>query len=506
MAATTAKARYEQLRSERQPYLQRAQHNATLTIPSAMPLDGQGAKSHLVEPYQGFGSWAVTHLSSRVSNALLPASRPFVRLSLPPEALMEQDGENNPDIERGLAISEKLIQQEIENKRWRTATVPMLLQLVIAGNVAERMNADNTLRAYKLDQYVVRLDNNGDPLEFIIEEIFDAQQVREDLGKGVVGSGVDPDEKVSVFTWGRRTMKKGKPVYKIAQYVDEEVNEVPGSSEEYRADLLPYIFHRWQWNPGEDYGRAKVSDHAGDLRTLEVLTKDAIEMAAMAGRHFIMVRPGAGGFGLKSQISKAVNGDVVVGNPDDVDTKAFVQGQGYQIVANHIQSITQTLSRGFLLLTSGQRDAERVTATEIERDIDELESALGGVFSTLSQNMLLQRTKVLIANMQQGGKLPAWEDGAIEPVILTGLEALSRQRDVAQAQNAAQIINMFGPQALDAIKLPTVLQRAFIGLGMADAVRTQEEMNQEQQRQAELRAQEQNAVAQGQADAQAQQE
>ncbi|NIV37987.1 MAG: hypothetical protein GWN58_53805, partial [Anaerolineae bacterium] len=73
----------------RQQFLQRARHNALLTIPSLMPLEGHDQKNHLVEPYNGLGAAAIVHLSSRITMNLLPANRPHMRLQVPNEIKMQ---------------------------------------------------------------------------------------------------------------------------------------------------------------------------------------------------------------------------------------------------------------------------------------------------------------------------------------------------------------------------------------------------------------------------------
>jgi hypothetical protein len=87
------KERYDQLTTDREQFLQRARHNAMLTIPALMPLTGHDGKAHLIEPYQSLGATGVTSMSSRMTMALLPAGRPHLRLGIPPAQLMALEGE-----------------------------------------------------------------------------------------------------------------------------------------------------------------------------------------------------------------------------------------------------------------------------------------------------------------------------------------------------------------------------------------------------------------------------
>src|SRR5690606_27278268 len=74
------------------------------------------------------------------------------------------------DVLRGLAISENVITAETERKRWRQPTYVALLQLIVTGNALEEMLPDNTIRVFRLDQYVVVRNPLGQLTELLIEE------------------------------------------------------------------------------------------------------------------------------------------------------------------------------------------------------------------------------------------------------------------------------------------------------------------------------------------------
>jgi hypothetical protein len=464
---------------KRWQFLERARHNALLTIPSLISLLGHDGRTHLIEPYQGLGAMAVTHLSSRMVSRMIPAGRPFMRLALSAEEMMELEGEVPDDVERALALAEQLIQGAVEAADWRTSTLMSLQQLIVAGNVCEHQMLDNTIRVFRLDQFVVLRDYAGNVLEALLEEKLTNDTLPEGMSGGTAAGGSEAmaDEEVKLYTWIKRTNKEGGDVYSVHQEIEDK--QVGGEPIEYALDALPWNFLRWSVTPGEDYGRAKVSEHVADLRSLDALEKSMLESAAMASRNFIMIRPTATGVGLKNRLSKAANGSVMMGDPESVELKSFDNSAGFQITAAQVETIRQSVAKAFLLLSGGQRDAERVTATEIERDIQELEAALGGNFSTLNAQMMERRTRILIANMVLNGQLPSGVLGT-EPTVLTGLEALSRERDVQRVMQVANIVQAFGEGAADVIKLNKVIGRATIGLGFADVVREQDEIDQRQ--------------------------
>ncbi len=480
----SAKSRYDILSKDRSQYLQRARHNALMTIPSLMPLDGRGHEAHLIEPYQGLGSMGTVHLSSRMTVGLLPSGRNYMRFDLPPEVMMETDGEVPTKITIGLSKAEQMIQTEVEDKGWREATLVTLQQLIVAGNVLEFMLPDNTIKHFRLDQYVVLFDMTGKLLEIVIEEKVEAAKIPPGISLPDGMAASTEDEEVSLYTHIKRTDNGATDKATYLRTQEWENGVAVGQSKTFHEDELPYLPLGWTRQPGENYARAKVSEHIADLRSLDNLEKANLEGAAMASRNFIMIRPGATSASVKRRITHALNGDVVVGDPEGVELKSFDNARGQQIVEAAVRVLRESLARAFLLTSAGQRDAERVTATEIERDIAELEAALGGVFSSLSINLMKRRTLLLMKHMTAEKRLPELEALA-KPTILTGLEALSRERDVARALQAAQIVQAFGEAAQDVPKLPRIIGRAFVGLGFTDSVNDEDEVAAKQAQRAE---------------------
>ncbi len=476
-----AKARYEALTPDRNQFLQRARHNAMLTIPSLMPLEGHSGTAHLVEPYQSLGSNGVVSMSSRITMALIPAGRPHLRLELPVVQLMQLPDGVPPELNKDLAKGEKLIQAAVERANWRTDTLAIIQQLMVAGSCTEETLEDDTLRIHRLDNFVWRRDHRGKIIEAILRELWDDDALPEGVTKSrqSVESGTSLASKkitdTEVYTLIR--LKRGETdgeFYEVSRETDAGISV--GDIEQFKPDELRYRFLRWSATPGEDYGRAKVEELIGDLRSLDSLSKQALEQGAMAAKNFVMVRPGATSNGLKNRISRMNNGDVLLGNPDDVDLKTFASSTGYQITADQIVKLEERISRAFLLLSTQQRNAERVTATEIERDIQELESTLGGVFSGLSLDMLEKRTALLIEDMKLREEFPPLEKDDLQVTILTGLEALSRERDVGRGVQLAQIVNQFGDEGIKRLKLDVILEKIATGIGFPDAIKDEKDV------------------------------
>lgn len=476
MTETSAKARYDELKIRREPFLRRARECSSLTIPSLIPPEGHNPSMVLPQPEQGLGSRLVVSLASRLMTALLPPGRNCLRLGISPEALLETGADAVPeDLEIAMVKTERLIHMEIERKAWRQPTNMSLQHLIVGGNVVEYLQPDNTIRIFRFDQFVVVRSPSGEEVEFVIADDLDPDALSPSL-KALYETSTPPQasaaaRRVTLYTWGVRAGDR----WTVHQELGE--TKVPKSSGRYQHSSLPFLFLRWQAVAGEDYGRSKVEEHLPDLKTLDGFQKALRDGVAMASRNITLIRPNAAaGLNLRRKIARANNGEYVIGNPEDVNMLQFANTTGIQVTQTELALLRQELSAAFLMQQSGVRDAERVTATEIRMVAQELEGVLGGTYSMLSQEMLSRRVNRLIYQMQAKGGLPEWPEGTIEPVILTGLEALGRE---AQMQNVVAALQMLGavkPEIQEEyVKWPVLLKKGFNGLNLSDAVNTEGE-------------------------------
>lgn len=485
--AETAKTRYTLMKAKRDPYLRRARDCASLTIPALMPPEGHSSTAQLPEPYQGLGARAVVSLASRLMVAMYPPGKPSFKLDIPPETRIKS-GEMavNSDITQGLVLSEQLIQSEIERKQWRRSTNLALQYLLVTGNSLEYMQPDNTIRVFRLDQYCVSRDMMGTVKEIITEEYLSPEALP-DKAKGMVSADDFSQNSVALYTHVK--VAKGGEGYDVYQEING--HQVPDSKGSYK--VMPYNALRYCTVIGEDYGRGKIEEHLPDLRTIDALSKSMIDGAAMASRNVTMIRPNAaGGLNLRRRFAKADNGDIIVGNPEDVVMLQYANNNGMQLCAAELERQTREVSAAFLMGASTVRDSERTTAFEVRRMTEELEGTLGGVYSQLNADMQQARLSRLVTQMKRNSQLPDWPDGMVEPVILTGLEALGREQDITRVQTALQFLQGMPPETLTYVKFSELLGKAFYGLNLPDAVRSEEEVQQIKKQE-----QQQQAMAQG---------
>ncbi|MDR3473420.1 MAG: portal protein [Devosia sp.] len=473
---SAAKARYTALVTVRQPFLDRARDASTLTIPSLVPPEGHNSAARLPEPNQGLGARLVVHLASYFTSALLPPGRQTIfRLGVSPEVLLKSGKQVvPPDVESSLSLVERIPHTEIERRGWRAPTNTALQHLLVAGNVMEHMLPDNTLVTYPLDRYVVVRDPAGKLIEFLIEDALDAAALEPKLQALVVAQDPVPGTKtICLYTWGK--LVNGE--WEVHQEIED--SEVPDSRGKYKPNVLPYFALRWSMVAGEDYGRGKAEEHIADLRTFDGLSKAIRDGAAMASRNITMIRPNASaGINLRRKIASANNGDFIVGNPEDVSMLQFQNTPGLQVVQAELAALKQELGAAFMLTSSVIRNAERVTADEVRRVSQELDSVQGGAYSLLSSDMMRPRVDRLIWQMKAKGQMPNWPEGVIEPTILTGLEAMGREADTSNVVNGLGMLKGYPPETYDYINWPVLLKKGFTSLDLADAVRSDPEVAQ----------------------------
>lgn len=482
---SSAKEMYDELVPIRQPYLDRARAAAKLTIPTLMPPDGQRGQT-LDLPWQSIGARGLNNLASKMLLALMPPNTPFFKLQ-PSAALKEaakQAGQGaDTEIASVMADLENRVMDEIERNADRVAIFEAFKQLLI-GNVLVYLPTDATAKVFKLDQYVVKRDTAGNPLRIIVKERISYLAVPERLrekAKAEADKYNSANGEVDIYTVVERQTEKTFRVYQ--EICDEKISETAGFMP---LDSMAFLPLRWSRIDGEDYGRGFIEEYMGDLQSVDGLQKAIVEAAAAAARVVFLRNPNAQ---LQAQdLADAENGDVIDGLKDDVTTLQLEKFGDFKVALEAQARIEQRLSQAFLLVSSIQRNAERVTAEEIRLLAGELEDALGGVYSTLSLEFQLPYIRRKFAVMQAQGKLPAIPPGTAEPTIVTGMAALGRnhaaQRFIAWANTGKMILGE--AEFARSINSERILKKlnTDMNAGAEDAVLT----NQEKAAQAEAAA------------------
>lgn len=419
----TAKAEFDRLDGDRTPMLDRFERLSQLTLPSILPCkEYKSEQDQLTNGFTSLGGQCVTHLTNKLMNAMFAPSRPFFRLGLNDTELKniaDQLGVDEGVITDALAAGERSAMAELEREGCREALYEGVTNLVTVGNVLMDMSGDS-LQFVSIRDYVVRRNAKAVPTCIIIRETirFDDLEEKAQAAYTAVRGACDDFRELCTY----KQIKLVKGMYRESFWV-EDVNLGDDYVGKYKPENLPYRALTWRLPLRQHYGVGRVEEYANDLSTNDTLSEAQSDGAILASQFKWLVSPS--GMTRPEDLSGAQNGAVIPGVEGDLHLAYANIGQQLQTVLAISQDYQRRLGAGFLLSSAVTRDAERVTAEEIKLQVMELESSLGGVYSRLALSIqqplalwLIRRAKVNI----QGTK--------IEPTVITGLDAISRNGDL----------------------------------------------------------------------------
>jgi len=470
-------SQYTKMEVDRELYLERARESARLTIPHLYPPKGATSATEYPSPYQSVGSRGVTNLASKLMLALFPPQAPFFRLDVDELVYkqIEGDPQQKATIEQGLAKIEKAVMDSIETNNDRVAVYEALKHLIVSGNVLLKLDEDG-LRTYPLNNYVVKRDPRGRILKIIIKEGISPNTLPENLRKAV--SKVDEENKsLNLFTCITRQKKKF--------YVHQEIAKKKVFETYYDLDKLPFIALRFNRIDGMNYGRGHCETFEGDLRSLEGLTRAILEGSSASSKMLFMIAPN--GSTRASSVAKAPNGAIIEGSASDVTVLQANKFADFRVGYEMMGRIEQRLQFAFLLNASVQRQAERVTATEVQLIANELNDALGGVYGILTTEFQLPYINTKLDMLRQQKLLPNLPKELVKTKIIVGMEALGRASDrLRLLQFMSDLSNTLGAETLarhinldDAIKKFAVAN----GIDTGGLIKSREQIQEEAQAQ-----------------------
>ena len=478
---------YAKLESDRFPFLMRARDCSKYTLPTLVPPAGHSNATKYYTPYQGVGARGVNNLASKLLLALLPPNSPFFRLQIDDftlEHLTKQEG-MRAQVEEGLNKIERAVQSEIEAGAIRVSAFEGMKHLLVSGNALLYTPDAGGMRVFPLEKFVVRRDPMGNVLDIVVKETVAPSTLPDDVQE-LLGykakKGYDEeaqnqdknDKSCDIYTHVYR--EEGK--WEVYQEIKGQI--VPGSLGTFPIDKTPWIPVRFTKVDGENYGRGYVEEYLGDIKSLEGLSQAIVEGSAAAAKVLFLVNPN--GTTSQQTLAEADNGAIVEGNEQDVTVLQLQKYNDFRVALETITRIEERLSFAFLLNSAVQRNGERVTAEEIRYMAGELESALGGIYSILSQEFQLPLVNRIMFAMERKKKMPTLPKGTVKPVIVTGMEALGRGNDMNKLQmffQAAGLVAQLPPE----INKDDALKRlgTSLGIDMKGLVKSPEQIQQEQQ-------------------------
>lgn len=487
LPASNARKRYENLKAARQPFLDRARMCAELTLPHLFPAhEDTNQAVAFTTPYQSIGARGVNSLSSKLLMSQLPANTPFFRLKVSDADLRILGSEKERGkAETGLAIIERTTLDEIEGQALRVPIYEGLRMILVGGNALLVYAPNGKTRVFRLDRYVVKRDPMGNLLEAITHETTSPAALPRNLLQAIQESaeaeGQETDDlsnqkTVDIFTHLRRKGKGWESYQEVMGRV------VPDSRKTYPLDKCPWLPLRFNRVNGEDYGRGLVEEYFGDLRSLETLSKAIVQGSAAAAKILLLVRPT--GSTKKREIQDAPNGGVIHGDANDVTVLQLNKFADFRVAKDLMGELQQELAAAFLMNSSVQRQGERVTAEEIRYMAQELESALGGLYSILAQELQQPLVRLVLNDLERRNKIPTLPIDRVKLQITTGIEALGRGAELTKLTHFIKFLEPFGPETLAReMNLSDYIARvgANLGIDTEGLIKSQEQKAKEAQ-------------------------
>ena len=482
------------LTSGRTQFLDTAIECSELTLPYLVRQDDDSTgKRTLLRPYQSVGAKAVVTLAAKLMLAILPPQTAFFKLQMREDKLGEQfDPALRSEMDLSFSKIERLIMEFIAQSNDRVVVHQALKHLIVSGNALIFMGKDG-LKHYPLNRYAVERDGNGNVIEIITKELVSRKVlgIESPTPTDEVNKPDSYEDDAEVYTCVKMDESSGS--WRWHQEVDDMI--LAGSQSTAPKNASPWLVLRFNTVDGEDYGRGRVEEFIGDLRSLDGLSQALVEGASVASKVVFLVSPSA--TTKPGTLAKAGNGAIIQGRPEDVGVVQVGKTADFATAAQLAAAIEKRILEAFLVMNI--RNAERVTAEEVRLTQLELEQSLGGLFSLLTVEFLIPYLNRTMLILQRSNQIPKLPKELVRPKIVAGINSLGRGQDNESLTRFIQTVGqVLGPEALmkyvdpsEAIKRLAAAQ----GIDVLNLVRTPEQLA-EMQQQAQSDAANQSLVNQ----------
>ena len=472
----SAKTRYDSLASERSQFLNIAEEAAKLTIPYLIRGEEEfmrGAKN-LSTPWQSVGAKGVVTLAAKLQLALVPVNTSFFKLQINDSMLGQVDPNMKSELDLSFAKIENTIMDSIAASDDRVVIHQALKHLVVSGNALVFMGKDG-LKIFPLHRYVIERDGNGNVIEIVTKEKISKKLLPDFEDNLTVQDESEHSDNVDVYTHVRRDNNR----FLWHQEVNDKI--IPKSVSKAPVETTPWLPLRFNTVDGEPYGRGRVEEFMGDLKSLEALSQAITEGSAAAAKVVFVVSPSS--TTKPATLAAAGNGAIVQGRPDDIGVVQVGKQADFATAYQMMQTLEKRLSEAFLVLSV--RQSERTTAEEVRMTQMELEQQLGGLFSVLTVEFLVPYLNRKLSVFEKTGEIPKIPKGIVNPTIVAGINALGRGQDrESLGQFLTTISQTMGPEATQQYINPEeVIKRlaAAQGIDILNLVRSMQEVQGEQQ-------------------------
>jgi hypothetical protein len=493
----TPKDFYSKYESKRGDFLDRAETNAKFTLPYVVRSDSATGSDGYEDEYgQSFGGRAVNSLKAKIGMSLMPPSTSSFRFEptedeldalvgqiLAQQPLEQQDAEGaRAQVYTKISMAVDRVNKEINSQSIRGTLFDIIQQLLIVGAVIVEKLPKKGVTYHPLTSSTAKLDNNGTAVALcIVEKLLSPPKEFPNL-----------EEKDEYLLYTKLMKHPETNKWTMSQQIDDEVLEDVAT---YTDDTVPFFYVGWTYLIGDAYSRPFVEDYIEDLKQFSALSNLVTAGSIAAAKTLIFV-DGRSGRTRPADITRSRNLDVITGRAEDVSAFQLGKNYDFQMPMQKQNELKRELASAFLMNESATRDAERVTAAEIQLMAQELETtSLAGVYSRLTEGLI---KPIIVRVMGEMGI--TLKDLAV--VMVIGLDALGRSQETRNLDAYVQTLNAIG--AGNRLKAGELSSRyaGLYGVNMTGLLKTNKELEAEaqaqQQAQQQAMAQQAGAQASGQ--------
>jgi len=500
---TSAAARWAELESDRQSYLDTAIDCSQLTIPSLIPESDRntgGSRTNEANPsrklYQSLGSRGLSNVAAKLLIALFPPSQPNFRLMIDRDEIERQAQERGETVEQVaskadlyLAQAEHKILMKMDKMKLRASLFEAMKHLAAGGTGLLYVTAAG-IRFFGLRSIVGERDADDNVQEIVIREQLGANNLPKPAQRilNKKGANGDTDTKAVHYLYTHVIYNPQLGNKAVQWYQEYDGRRLPGSAGFSAMDKSPWIPLRLNKVSGSFYGTGLVEELLGDLVSYNQLSKAITQAGLGAAKTIFLVNPN--GVTRVDALNRAENFDFVSGDAKDVEALEVGKAADYQTAFSVMQAIERRLNFSFLITQAIQRDAERVTAEELRIMVNMLEESFGGIYTLLADELQLPLIRRVVHMMSVANELPPMPPGVVDPQITAGADALGRGSDKQRlTQFFAFIQAAYGPQAaLQYTEPAEAIRRAAAAEGVVakDLVLTPEQITKKQNAQQQV--------------------
>lgn len=413
---------------------------AELTIPSVFPESGYQPGDDVPGNNQSIGAQCLNTLTAHLEFMAFPPGQPIFRAE-PEEQKVQEMVDEDPElwakVELAMSRVELSHRKKFASFPLDTAYTGYTKLLLVAGNALWKHLKLQEPTFHRPDRYVVKRSGGGLPLLMILEEKltfegmdpdhinFIKSVASEDDSKAWEAAGKsDWDRQVTVHSVCRlRVHPDGEVTWRY--WEEYEGHAIPDTKVETDADNPP-MWAGWMVpHYGHDWGTSYCEEYRGDLYTVEAHASALNDGASLAALSLLLVKPGA--TTSIRQIREAKNLSTLPGDADDLSVFRTDKSADFNFVATNLEAASRRLSAAFLTQSAVVRQAERVTKEEVQRVGQELDKALGGLYTMIAQgNQKIIITRAVRLNEDEKDGPPELPADMVNITVVTGKDALGQ--------------------------------------------------------------------------------